>query len=1403
MKKLMVALVLSVVAFGSRAANITIKNFDEDLATVYVNDVATTNGQVVAVDGDVKLELKDFRSDYYFRFAPASQADRTLGFDGWEGIPDGVSTCDNPIYFTLDDNITITPNVDVKGYAWQVVTNDGGTPIEIANHLHRFNWGSVDAATRAAKPGICITNLAGSARNDQVLDFIERVRYNGKNYTITQFGTGWGTINLKKSRIGTWALSPRYCSFGCNEAYGGEYCITNMVGVYDIKTISVLDAGFNGGGASFSGPATNFVARNTTSFGYSSYQGQQFTGELLLEKITSTSGQVFMNCSRLSAVRFASPNLSSLSASDFAGCTSLKDVIFAVRPNNLSSVPTTTFNASIITNFTFLVDPLPVAVLDNLLAAAPNVDGDHACRFTADAARTGWWNNVSDPTATEAAVQPANCMGVYVTGAGERKAWVVSSTPVGAVLLEGDMTMSGNAGFVPHAGLAAGDEVQMTAPAGYDQCQLQHRVDGAWTTYETVKSTSFTYTHGTELTRAVWGVDGYAFTTNVNCYGGAITVEVVSGQELQPGIYSKGAVLRLTGTGRTTHPTSHFSRWTSGIPASDAASAVVEITLTNDTAVAADFYPDEWIYNASTKKMTDGEWTCNAWLNGTEITVGAASGGQNGNLWLDVSLPVHPSTNLGTTYPVVIMNSYSSSYRYIRFGSEFRSFNGDTFFRDSAILARLDGLGGSKLTGFPYAFTYNCGNCPLRSAIYEANDFLPPGLRGIGWSAYMTGAPNLTGTLELNAIVSLYKTGSYNFSVFRDRLYGTSGGQTFCVSNILLTSKVLTEIPAGVFDRARIEKLTIGATNLTTVASSAFVNYDGRFREITFAANTPAIAALDGLVSSWTAVDGAHDGCLKVDPGEASWWDIVSVPSANELAAGLPADCLGTYVTAAGGRKAWIVGSKPLSGVLLEGDMLIESGTAGFVPRTGLAAGDEVQMTAPDGYDHCKLQHRVNGEWVTYETVAATSFTYTHGTELTRAVWYVAGYMLYTAVNNYGGTITPTLVSGKMLTGGIYQEGSVVRLTATGRATHPTSRFSAWTSGIAASDATNAVVEITMTNDVDVAADFYPEEWIYTSASNISDGEWTVTSSSLANGEITIGAASGGQGGTLWLDFSLPVHPAADLGTTYTFAVLNCDPAGVRRMRVGPAFKEIKKSPFMQYSTILERFDGLGSSQVKYFGYAYFYNSNMPLKNEIYEANDFIPPGLETVTWSATLAGVPKFTGTLELNAVTKLYVVGSYNWNFLNSRLYGTVNGRIYCVSNILLTCEGLADIPSGIFGSARVEKLTIGSTNLTTVASGAFGNYDGRFRSLTFLAHAPTVSALDNIVNTAATTNMTIYCSRHAPGWKNLRMDHYRAAPEWAGRPAGTWGIYQNAAGKKRFYMVQRDSKYDDRDGFLLLVR
>ena len=56
---------------------------------------------------------------------------------------------------------------------------------------------------------------------------------------------------------------------------------------------------------------------------------------------------------------------------------------------------------------------------------------------------------------------------------------------------------------------------------------------------------------------------------------------------------------------------------------------------------------------------------------------------------------------------------------------------------------------------------------------------------------------------------------------------------------------------------------------------------------------------------------------------------------------------------------------------------------------------------------------------------------------------------------------------------------------------------------------------------------------------------------------------------------------------------------------------------------------------------------------------------------------------------------------------------------------------------------------------------------------------------------------------GWKAMRAQGYSTMEEWAARPAGCWGIYQTADGKKRYYLVQKDSKYDERKGMMLILK
>ena len=906
MKKL-IAVAMVVTCAAAQAATLTVKNFDEDLATVYVNGEPTTDGQTIEVEGQVTIELKDFRNDYYFRYAPASQTDRQLAFESWETgsklVPAECAT-QNPAEFTVSGNLTVTPNVNVKGYCWEYQEVEGVK--QMTNNVYRWGWGSVNATTRTATPGVCIGPHVSTEENNLLLDCIERVRYNGKNYTVTSIAKG----AFANSHLGTWAVAPRYATFVSNLASGSGFCLTNTVGFYDIKSCTFAGGVFAQTYAKLKGPATNCVPRNATSIGSYPYMGQSgMTGELLLEKVAAIGNKGFNGCSGLTSLRITSPDLKSIDVLAFSGCSKMKEVIFAGSLANFASIGTTAFSADAVTNFNFLVAPPTTTTLDNLLIQTTAGDGAHACRLTVDSSMAAWWALTSLPSAAElGAGLPENCMGTYVTGANERKAWVISSTPVGGILLVGDMSMEGNVGFVPRTGLEIGSRLELKAPAGYDQCQLQHFVDGKWNTYDTISGTTVDYEHDGQLTRAVWSVDGAKLTAKVGGYGGTIDVTVVSGRKISDGIYEKGSVVRLTARGAAEHPTSHFAGWTEGIDDAQADTATVEVTLDADElSVAADFSPDEWLYtkiNATSGSLTDGEWTMTATKTDGALTINSASGGQNGLLWLDLTLPVRDSEDLEANYPITVLNCSPTNMRKLRVAPHFKAF-GDGFMQASTVLERIDGLGASQVTSFGGNFLYQCGSCPLHSAVYEANDFIPPGLRVTGWYSHPEGVPYLMGTLEMNAVTDLYTPGVESFTYLNSRLWGgVVEGETVGVTNILLTTKGLQEIPDGIFGNARVEAVTIGSTNLTTAGTSAFKNYNGAFRSLTFLAHAPTVAALDNLVKV-AAATNLTVYCSKFAPG---WKDLRTKGySAMEEWAARPAGCWGIYQTADGKKRYYLV----------------------------------------------------------------------------------------------------------------------------------------------------------------------------------------------------------------------------------------------------------------------------------------------------------------------------------------------------------------------------------------------------------------------------------------------------------------------------------------------------------------
>jgi len=898
MKKLAFALVTVCAAIHSlQAVNVTVRNFDDDLATVYVNGTATTNGQVVAVDGNVEVWLKDFRSDYYFRYAPASQTDRTLGFESWEGVPAGYETA-NPATFAPSGDLTVTPNVDVKGFCWQL---DTGTRRIDDGH---FCWGCAGTAAnykndaaRTIQLGVCVTNWwvteATTKVKNHVLDCVERVRYNGKNYTISGLNAAYC---FDYSRVGTLVVPPKCTSYATNLTYGNATyaCVTNVVGFYDLTTATIGAATFIRSCASFSGPATNFVPRRAASFADYPYTSAKISGELLLEEVTTIGPMCFQNCSSLTSLRITSSKLTSISSTAFSGCSKMKELTFTGDLSKWTTLSTTAFGNAI-TNVNFTANPPSAAILDNLLSSQSSTVAAKNCKFSVDETRANWWSLVSSPLASEvAAGLPPNCMGVYASG-NDRKAWIVGLKPINGILLEGDMSMSGNAGFVPHAGLENGSQVEMTAPAGYDQCLLQHQVDGQWVTYETVRATSFTYTHGTEIVRAVWSVDGAKLATKVNSYGGNIAISLVSGKELSSGVYEKGSVVRLTATGAATHPTSHFNGWTSGVTGDDATNAVVDITITEDVEAFADFYPDEWIYTNATM-ITDGEWkiTASSLANG-ELSVNAASGGQNGVLWIDFSLPVRPYNDLTTNYVITAMNCTPTACRRLKLGPKFRTFSG-THFVDSTVLEDIYGLGGSSVTVFPYAFLCRCGSSPLHSKVYEANFFIPPGLQTIASSCDLSGAPFLKGTLELNDVRDFA-----NFNMINNLLWNDTYGVG--VTNVRITAEKPTNIPYGVVTKAHAESATIGMTNLLTAGTGVFYYYydKGKYwcsvKDFTFLAHAPTVAALDNILF-FNSNTSAVIRCSKHAPG---WKELRMVDYWKQPEwAGRPAGTWGIYQTTTG-----------------------------------------------------------------------------------------------------------------------------------------------------------------------------------------------------------------------------------------------------------------------------------------------------------------------------------------------------------------------------------------------------------------------------------------------------------------------------------------------------------------------
>ena len=602
--------------------------------------------------------------------------------------------------------------------------------------------------------------------------------------------------------------------------------------------------------------------------------------------------------------------------------------------------------------------------------------------------------------------------------------------------------------------------------------------------------------------------------------------------------------------------------------------------------------------------------------------------------------------------------------------------------------------------------------------------------------------------------------------------------------------------------------MTLASPVLSSVAGDSF---NSAITNLTYLSAPPASQpSLDNILAGVAAADGAHDLKVYLPLCTPGWWEFVSEPTSAEVAAGLPDGCYGVYAAETGDRKGWIIASDDVDASLVETDMT-QIGNAGYKVHSGLAQGDTLTLSR-EGFTACDLQHfnRATGAWETFETKQGDSFTYTHDGRLTRARWKINGFALNLSSDCYGGTFT---VSGAtpIVGDNIYAPGAVLTVTAAGRAERPTSHFTEWTSGVSGEATNSATITVTMDSDKVLTAAFYPDEWLYdATAKTITDGEYTsaaVTLDATAKA-VAVPDFSGGQNYMLWLDLSLPVFVPSDPEAEY--AVTSFGISGnttFRKIRFGERFAAFTgRTPFSN-SLVIERLDNLGHTQMTAFPYGFTHNgpASAPLHlTTTYEANDFIPEALVEVGdyWCT---GGPYLVGTLRLPNFT--------TYGGLCNSSYG-FSTRTAGVTNLYLTCEALSNLAvssagvGNLFYGMALQELTIGSTNLTDVFSGAFSGAAATLERLNFLAHAPATAALDNILasyNARTTTSakpLEIHCSKYAPGWRELAAAVDRSSEEWRARPAGTWGIYQTAAGT-RFYLVQRDSKYDKNPFTLIIMR
>ena len=879
---------LSLDVFDVLAATLTVKNYEYDLCTVTVSQngevltPASTDGKTVAVygvNGEVTLTAGGFQDDYYFRFAPVTVTNRTLSLERWDGLPAGVDAGTNPVSFTITGDLTVTPNLNCSSNVWNATNTasmiDGMWTLPIKN---------LTPSSRS----VAVNGYTSKVGTPTVVDYAKRVLYKGTNYTVTSMKGGQsGALTIR--------VPKRLNTVEGDSGFGN----TNFIGLAESSVTKFgshcfVYAQLKGDVADYLPPGLTFID------GVSFYSSSGLFGKASFPSIVTLGGSrcVIAGTSGIKEIYAPSPALATIGDDVFASAPIKK---ITLGPTNLTSCYSTAFPVAF-TNLTWLAAPPKRDLFENILVSVGGNNGAHSLSLYVPLTEGKWWDYVAIPTAEEVTAGiPEGCLGVYVTTASARKAWMFSTVPTDGVLLETDMTQNGNFGSNIHTGLQVGAEGTFSR-TGFDRYDLQHfnSVSGAWETFSSVVSNICQYIHNGNLTRLLWKVDGYAIHASSTAYSGTFTFD---GERALEGfdVFKPGTQVTVTAAGATVHPTSRFIRWTEGIDASQISNATVVVTMDADKSLKAEFAPNEWAYHPASATITDGEWTGPVAATNPvarSFSIGKFYGGQNCSLWLDLTLPVYVEGDSSEPYYITRLTvGQDGSLLHVRFGEHFLAFTQTGTFEACTKIDHIDGLGKTKVTVLSERFLPFYATPPLRSRIYEANDYLPETLVELG-RCHGCG-PILKGTLCLPNLTTLGT--EYNF------INVTSG-----ITNLFLTSKNLMKVNNAMFSGFKLQSLTIGSTNLSDVASTAFSGAGTNLNEIVFLAHPPVETAFDNLLSPFTRTTGVWRVttpfvkkpmtiyCSRLNP---SWRAISKSMTSDERTSEYkPKDAWGVYETASAKR---------------------------------------------------------------------------------------------------------------------------------------------------------------------------------------------------------------------------------------------------------------------------------------------------------------------------------------------------------------------------------------------------------------------------------------------------------------------------------------------------------------------